>query len=102
MIGVLDAKHVVNLALKPIRRCPDAYYTFDRLPFLDSNLDAKIFVLRMRIKDVNNLEFFSLRPVNGGFISEIVEWDQVVISEERHDFRDPVLFQFNLILSEKT
>src|SRR5262249_26073247 len=47
-------------------------------------------------------EFFCLRPVNGGFISEIVERDQVVISEERHDFRDSVFFQFNLILSDKT
>src|SRR5439155_12983829 len=29
MIDVLDTEHVVDLALEPIRRCPDARYAFD-------------------------------------------------------------------------
>src|ERR1043166_1812457 len=102
VICILHAEHVVDLTLEPVRGGPDAYDTFDRLPLFNADLDTQMLVLRKRIKDVNDFEFFGFRPMNGGFIDQIFEWHQVVIPKKYHYFGDSVLLELDLVLAQET
>jgi hypothetical protein len=54
------------------------------------------------VKNVYDFELLVLRPVNSGLIHEIVEGNDVVIAEKRHDLHDSILLYFNLILADET
>src|SRR6267142_2149689 len=101
MIGISNPEHVVDFALEPIRRRPHRNNTLDLFEFLDSRLHANVFVLREGIEDVDDFELLVLRPVNRGFIDQVVEGNDRVVAKKRHDLRDSVLFHLDLILTDK-
>ncbi len=70
-------------------------------PFLDPRLHAQVLVLLERIEDVNDFEFFGLRPVDGGLIGQIIERHNRVVAQERHDLDDPVFLHFDLVLANE-